>query len=201
MKKKKNYFVFAFCIFLISTLLFSVYNFAYIQIFSYPTSFIHEIETEEPLFVVVPGSRITKFGVGYALEERLYAAQSIYHNNENVTIFLSGAYYEKEERHEVEAMLDYLRKQDVLAEDIVLDYEGNSTIDTIAHIKTYNPSKQIYICTQEMYIPRTMYLAKKLEVDAVAVQVDQGVYKHDYFMACVREYLACSKAVLQTIFK
>lgn len=195
MKKKIKIFVLPIFIVLFIGLLVSILSFLRVQNEPY-TKYTNDIEVS---YIVVPGAQISSYGPGYALEDRLYASIQIYRDKPSM-IYLSGAYDTLIKKHEVDIMYDYIRQNNIPTSSIQLDYEGISTIETLKNIKEMADNEPIVICTQEMYAPRTMYLAHKLQLHAYVYISDRSIYKYDTFFALVREYLACTKAVLQTIF-
>lgn len=194
MKKKIKNLVLCSFIFLLLIICISMFCFLHVQ----NTRYTLYSNDKEISYIVIPGAKITDWGPGYALEDRLYAGLSLY-NPKKTTIFLSGGYDKGVKKHEVDVMYDYMRSNNVKIEDILLDYEGHSTIETIKNIKKIAENKNVLICTQKMYAPRNMYLAKQLDLNACILICDES-YSYDTLFAYLREYLACTKAVLQTLF-
>ena len=141
---------------------------------------------------VVPGAAVYANGeLSMVLRYRLDRAIELYKQHHVSVILMSGdnrfTHY-----NEPEAMRRYAIKHGVAANDIVCDYAGRRTYDTVYRAKhIFGVANGVFI-TQDRFMGRSMYLSKSLGLDVVGV-----VAETPYKMAGMkREYLACVSAVL-----
>ena len=90
---------------------------------------------------------------------------------------------------EVEIMKGYLRERGVEAEDILVDIRGLDTYSTMINARENWDIDEAIIFTQEYHLPRAIYIANHLGIDAVGYISDQ----HEYIKIRefeMREFLA-----------
>ena len=94
-------------------------------------------------------------------------------------LLLSGD-HGKEGYNEVGTMKDYiLKNSDIKEKDIFLDHAGFSTYDSIYRAKDIFKVESAIIITNEYHLPRALYLAEKLGIDAYGYTSDKREY---YYM-------------------
>lgn len=94
--------------------------------------------------------------------------------------------------NEPERMRDYAVEHGVPAKDIALDYAGRRTYDSMYRAKHIFGLNRIIIVTQKFHMPRSLYLAKAVGVDAYGVITpDPGNFRSN-----IREIPACLSALL-----
>ncbi len=128
------------------------------------------------------------------LRDRLDTALALYHAGKSTKFLLSGdngsADYD-----EVNAMKKYLLERDVPAEALFLDHAGFDSYDSMYRAKYIFGVKNAIVVTQAYHLPRALYIARSLGINAYGVPADLETYvKIKYFI--VREWLADVKAVL-----
>lgn len=133
------------------------------------------------------------------LKDRLDSALMLYKNNQISKIIVSGdhgnKYYD-----EVNVMKNYLKNEGVTSEDIFMDHAAFSTYDSIYRLREIFNVKKIIIVTQKYHLYRSLYIAKKLGVDAVGVSATKRHYTGELKFE-LREVLARDKDFVKTIFK
>lgn len=129
------------------------------------------------------------------LADRLQTTIDIYEDGVNGKILLSGD-HGKEGYNEVGTMKKYIEDRvEVDSKDIFLDHAGFSTYDSIYRAKEIFKVNRAVIVTNEYHLPRALYIAKKLGIDAYGVVSDKREY---YYMSTYtkREKLAQLKDFL-----
>ena len=84
--------------------------------------------------------------------------------------------------------------------DVVLDYAGLSTYDSLYRARDIFGVKKVVIVTQEYHMYRALYLARALGLEAWGVAADGQNYRGQT-MRDLREILARDKDVLWAIFQ
>lgn len=133
------------------------------------------------------------------LADRLTRAVELYQAGWAKKLLMSGD-NGQEEYNEVAAMKAWAMDHGVPEEDVVLDYAGFSTYDSIYRARDIFQVKRMVIITQEYHLYRALYVAEALGVEAWGVAADgqnyPGQERRD-----LREILARDKDVLWTIFQ
>ena len=114
-------------------------------------------------------------------------------------IILSGD-HGKKNYDEVNVMRNYIL-DDVDSNDIFLDHAGFSTYDSIYRAKYIFNAKKIAIVTQKYHMYRALYLANKLDIEAIGIVAEDIPQKIIMFKNEIREILSRDKNFFQGIFK
>lgn len=133
------------------------------------------------------------------LEDRLKMGMELYFAGASPKILMSGdhgsQYY-----NEVGVMKRYAVERGVKSEDVFLDHAGFSTYESMYRAAKIFGAKKVLIVTQSYHLPRAIYNAKKLGIDAYGVPAREikygGQFKRD-----VREVLAIDKDFVMTLLK
>lgn len=133
------------------------------------------------------------------LEDRLKVGVSLYEAGAAPKILISGD-NSRVEYNEPEAMQKYCLENGVPEEDIVADYAGFSTYESLYRAKEVFCAESIIIVTQEYHLYRALYVAEKLGLEAVGVSADERTYMGQTYRD-LREIAARNKDFLYTIFK
>lgn len=96
---------------------------------------------------------------------------------------------------EVHTMRDYCLRHGVKPEDIFLDHAGVRTYDTMARARQSFGVRTAIIVSQELYLPRALFLATAMGIKAEGYVAESSSYD-DTWQAQVREYLARLKSLL-----
>ena len=104
------------------------------------------------------------------------------------------------EHNEIHVMLNYAKKRGVPGKDIFCDHAGFSTYDSVRRAEDIFRVKKMVIVTQTYHMYRALYIADKLDIDAVGVSSDQREYRGQPERE-VREVLARNKDFIKCIYK
>lgn len=151
--------------------------------------------------VIVLGARVfPKSGrLSDMLADRMKTALELYRAGKAERFLLSGDHGTKE-YDEVNAMKDFLLEEGVPAEDIFLDHAGFDTYDSMYRARAIFQVESALVVTQEFHLPRAVYIARSLGLDAVGVTADRQPYV-GMARNHLRETLARVKAVLSVTFR
>lgn len=133
------------------------------------------------------------------LARRLDKGIDVY-NKLNTKIILTGDHGQNE-YDEVNIMKDYLTSSGITSSDIFLDHAGFNTYDSIYRAKYIFGVKRVVIVTQEYHMYRALYLANKLDIEAVGIVADDIPQKDIMLKNEIREVLSRDKNYFLGIFK
>jgi SanA protein len=132
------------------------------------------------------------------LEDRVETAIELYQARKVDRILVSG-----DARHpsynEPKTMQEYLVTHAVAPRDVIVDTSGRSTYETCLRAKEVFKLNRVVLVTQGFHLPRALYLANQLGLDAVGMAGDKAEErKIDY--QNVREWAAEVKAYFNLHF-
>ncbi|MFH1546017.1 MAG: ElyC/SanA/YdcF family protein [Patescibacteria group bacterium] len=100
---------------------------------------------------------------------------------------------------ETNAMRDYLLERGIPPRDIFTDYAGFDTFDSIFRAQEIFGADELIIVSQEFHLPRALFLAKSLGIEAVGFSANLREYRNAKRML-LRETFANVKAVGDVLF-
>lgn len=147
---------------------------------------------------VVLGARVYRSGaLSQVLVDRVDSGIELYQKGKVKKLLLTGDHGQVA-YDEVNAMRKYALNRGVPDKDIFMDHAGFSTYDSMYRAKDVFRVKKAIIVTQEFHLPRALYIARAVGLDANGVKADKREYiGMDYVY--LREVLAQIKAVAQVI--
>ena len=149
--------------------------------------------------VIVLGCKVKENGVpSDMLRDRLTRGVELYRLGAAPKILMSGD-HGREDYNEVGAMKSFAEEAGVPSEDVFMDHAGFSTYETMYRAKEVFKARRVIIVTQEYHLYRSLYIAKKLGLEAVGVSSDLETYRGQ-LKRDVREVLARSKDFMTCIF-
>ncbi|HEY0978508.1 MAG TPA: ElyC/SanA/YdcF family protein [Flavobacteriales bacterium] len=154
---------------------------------------LFSVDQVQPRYTgIVLGCRVREGDVSACLEERLIRALELYQASKVQRLLLSGD-HGRRGYDEVNAMKDWFVARDVPAEHLFLDHAGFDTYDTMRRARDIFQVRDAVVVSQAFHLPRAVYLARSMGIDAVGSSADPPGGS-----ACrgsaVREPLACLKA-------
>ncbi|MBQ7706492.1 MAG: YdcF family protein [Lachnospiraceae bacterium] len=133
------------------------------------------------------------------LADRLDKSVEVYNTGVAPKVIMSGdhggKYY-----NEVQVMKDYVITKGIPSEDVFMDHAGFSTYDTMYRAKEVFGAKKVIIVTQKYHLYRSVYVARKLGLDAYGVATDDFKY-HNQTKRDIREIFAVDKDFIWSMFK
>ena len=133
------------------------------------------------------------------LEDRLLQGSDLYELGVSDRLLMSGdnssSHYD-----EVTVMKNYAVDQGVLSKDVFKDHAGFNTYNSIFRADAIFQVKKMVIVTQEYHLYRALYLADKLDIEAVGVASNPRPYSGQKSRD-LREVLARVKDFFMVIIK
>lgn len=109
------------------------------------------------------------------LADRVKTAVELYQDNKVQKIIMTGD-HGKKDYDEVNHMRGYAEKLGVPAEDIFMDHAGFSTYDSMYRARDIFTVNSAVVVTQAFHLPRAVYTARALGIEAVGVEADKHIY-------------------------
>ena len=148
--------------------------------------------------VLILGASVKSGRMSDVLKDRTDTALEIY-GEKTDKILISGDnssdYYD-----EVSVVEDYLLDKGVDKDDLILDYFGLDTYDSLYRAKNVFGVNSLIITTQDFHLKRALYIAKALGLEAYGFPADKHIYK-DMIHNAVREKIANVKAFFDILLK
>lgn len=99
--------------------------------------------------------------------------------------------------NEVNPVRNYLLQKGIPDRDIFLDHAGFDTYSSMYRARAIFGVSSLIIATQSFHLPRAVYIARKLGIEAYGVNADSGrILLRNY----IREIFADEKAVFDLVF-
>ncbi len=149
--------------------------------------------------IIVLGCRVDGDSPSLMLSRRLDKGIEVYDKVKS-KIILSGDHDEKD-YDEVNVMRNYMLSSSVPSVDIFLDHAGINTYDSIYRAKYIFGAEKIVIVTQKYHMYRALYLANKLDLEAVGIVADDIPQKGIMLKNEIREVLSRDKNFFKGLIK
>jgi SanA protein len=148
---------------------------------------------------LVLGARVFPDGrLSAMLEDRVVTAVELYKRGVVDKLLMSGDNSSRS-YDEVTAMRREAMRLGVPGENVVRDFAGLRTFDSLIRARDIFGQRELVIVTQRFHLPRSLYLARSLGIDAVGVVADRRVYqRRSMRRSRVREIPASWAAVIDS---
>lgn len=161
--------------------------------------YIYSDPTEAPMagVALVPGAALSRpQTLSPIFVERVEMAIRLYESGNVSKILVSGD-NSTLEHNEVNPARVYLLAHGIPDQDIFLDHAGFDTYSSLYRARDVFGVTSVIIATQSFHLPRAIFIARKLGMEAYGVRSDTGpVLAYNY----VREIFADEKALFDLIF-
>ena len=156
------------------------------------------IAAEEPFdCIVILGCAVYDDGsLSAMLYDRVSVGSSLFQTGIADWVLMSGDHVEGG-YSEIEPMKETAISMGVKSEFILTDPMGYSTYESMERLVSVYGMKRVLIVTQEFHLPRALYIAEQLGLDAYGVKADQRTYLSQAWSA-FREVFARCKDVIFT---
>ena len=143
--------------------------------------------------IIVLGAGINKNGTpSHILQHRLDKCIEFYYLFNGTKVLLTGDGIKKD-YNEVKSMKEYLyNNMEINEENILLDNYGVNTFSSILRAKKEYKINSAIIITNEFHLARALYIAKKVNLYAIGLSSDKGLYDNLEFYE-IREIFATIK--------
>ena len=126
--------------------------------------------------------------------------EQLYNVNAATKLLMSGD-HGRENYDEVNTMKNYAINDGIPSEDIFMDHAGFETYDSMYRAKKIFGAKKVVIVSQKYHLHRSLYIAKKMGLDAYGVSSDLRYYSKKQYYREAREWLARVKSFIKCIAK
>ncbi|NLM07020.1 MAG: DUF218 domain-containing protein [Tissierellia bacterium] len=133
------------------------------------------------------------------LEDRLIKGIELYKGKVSRKILMSGD-HRKKDYDEVNIMKAYAVERGIPSQDVFMDHAGISTYDSVYRAKEIFQAKKIIIVSQEYHLPRALYIARALGLNAYGISAKPNDYSGQVARD-FREVLARNKDFFLCLFK
>lgn len=148
------------------------------------------LETPHADAALVLGASVRRGMPSPILEERAHAAIQLYLIGKVDKILVTGDDSVRS-NDEVTPVRKYLQSAGIPDEDIFLDHAGFDTYSSMYRAREIFDVSSVTIVTQDFHLPRAVYIARSLGIEAVGLHARGGGTPSDY----VREIPASLKAI------
>ena len=125
------------------------------------------------------------------LSERIRTGVALYKAGASARLLMSGDHGTKG-HDEVNAMKDAAMAAGVPSEAVFMDHAGFSTYDSMYRARDVFGAKKLVVVTQEYHLPRALWIARRMGLEAVGVACDTQRYSGQLYRD-LRELLARDK--------
>lgn len=148
-------------------------------------------------FAIVPGSRVYHDRPLPILRARLEAALELYRAGRVKAILVSGQ--QTAEDPEATVMRAWLRDRGVPAADVWSDGGGTRTRETMNRAASFYGVTDAVVCTQNVNLARSIYLARQAGIDAVGLALPTTLDRSTRYLATesLKTTLAFAESQLQ----
>jgi SanA protein len=133
------------------------------------------------------------------LKDRVITAINLYQKGKAEKILISG-YGKGKNYNEVDSIKAYIVDQGIPEYAILSDYSGDDTYDSLYRAKNISKLESINIATQNYHLPRAVYIARRLGMEASGISSDLQTYQRISFFK-LREEFASLKAVFDILLQ
>ena len=133
------------------------------------------------------------------LSDRMARGIELYQVGVSDRILMSGD-HGKKDYNEVQAMKDTAVAAGIPSSCVFMDHAGFSTYDSMYRAKEVFCASRIVIVTQEYHLPRAVYIARKLGLEAYGVPCESTRYAGQDWRD-IREILARGKDFFKVMWK
>lgn len=168
---------------------------AYIVLSAQSSLYTEFSEVPAKQAALVLGAQVRGNTASAILSDRLETAAELYREKKVQKILVSGdhgsKYYD-----EVDVMRKNLLAEGIPAQDIFMDHAGFDTYDSVYRAKEIFGVESVIIVSQTFHLPRALFIAQALGVDAVGMSANRQEYRWSTIIRNnARESLARIKAL------
>ncbi len=158
-----------------------------------------EAVPERPVAIVFGARVYPGGGLSPVLRHRVEAGVSLYQAGKVRKLLMTGD-NGRSDYDEVTAMKRHAVSLGVPAEDVVRDYAGFRTYDSCYRAREIFAVDRAVLVTQAFHLPRAIYTARNLGIDAVGYSSRVGMAPDALRSTRIREALARAAAVIDVAF-
>lgn len=194
-----------FCGILVCTFCFIVALIINIFIISYSQKYIFNNidDIQNSQCAMILGAKVYSSGaISYVVRDRTESALELFKNDKVAKILISGD-HGKKNYDEVNTIKNYIKMMHHIEDkDLFMDHAGFSTYESMYRARDIFLISDMVIVTQRFHLPRSIYIARKLGIDAVGY-IAKEVYPYTTKTKIswyIREFFACVKSFFLVAF-
>jgi len=170
----------------------------FIQVKSNEHIYHNIVEIPAAQVAVIPGAAILRNGkISPVFRDRVDRAIELYTAGKVKKILVTGD-NSSETHNEVNPAQTYLIEHNIPEADIFLDHAGFDTYSSMYRARDIFLTDSIIVVSQSFHLPRSIFIARCLGINAIGMNADEGSYKWQNY---VREMFANDKALLNLLFQ
>ena len=147
--------------------------------------------------ILVLGCQVKSDGVpSHMLEDRLHRGVELYSSGVAPKLLMSGDHGQVN-YNEVGTMKQFAIDAGIPSADVFMDHAGFSTYESVYRAKEIFGVERMIIVTQGYHLPRALYIAEQMGIEAYGVPSDYRTY-YGQIKRDIREVLARCKDMLTT---
>ena len=139
--------------------------------------------------ILVLGASVYGDSPSPMLADRVQRGVDVYKAGGGTTKLLMSGDHGGEYYDEVNVMKQYALDQGIPEKDIFMDHAGFSTYESMCRAREIFGIDKMIIVTQKYHLPRAVYLARKLGIEAYGIASDYRNFGGQFYRDC-REVLA-----------
>ena len=182
---------------------FVLFSNLYVLRFAKPFIYSNVEEIPQRYAVIVPGARVYRNTVSHVVRDRAEAAARCVKAGKARKVLVSGD-HGRRDYDEANRIRIFMEENYAVPDELIFtDHAGFSTYETMYRAKSIFKVDGAIVCTQRFHAARSVFLARKLGLDAVALEAPeiQPYTRRVKLSWEIRESLARTKAVLSVLFK
>ena len=154
--------------------------------------------TEKYDYILILGCSVLKNGEpSLMLRDRLNKGIELYNQELAEKIIITGDH--SDSYSEVSVMHNYLIDSGIEEDNIIIDNEGYSTSESLINYQKEHKKEKVIIVTQKYHLYRALYIADRLNINAIGVYADDVNYFGQTYRD-IREILARNKDLYKMLF-
>lgn len=159
----------------------------------------NELEEKQVDCILILGAGVWGDSPSPMLEDRLLEGIKLYNLGVSDKLLMSGD-HSKDNYDEVNVMKDFAIEKGIDSKNIFMDHAGFSTYDSLYRAKEIFDVKKLIIVTQDYHLPRALYIANSMGLEAYGVKANPREYAGQ-MVRDLREIVARNKDFFSCIFK
>lgn len=156
---------------------------------------VKKVPKKKIALVLGTSKRVASGYTNLYFDYRMKAALELYRAGKVQKVLVSG---DNGTQHydETTDMRDYLIARGIPSRNIVCDYAGFRTLDSVVRARFVFGQDDFIIVSQKFHLQRALYIASQKGINAIGYIAKDPAHRASYWKIMLREYFARVKAVL-----
>ncbi|MBC2856904.1 MAG: YdcF family protein [Cetobacterium sp.] len=181
-------------------ILFFILPFILIETFIIHDIYKYSKRHKEEDYIIILGAKLNNFEPSQVLKHRLDTAINYTHKYPNVKIIVSGGKNYNEKISEAEVMRNYLIKNNIKKEQIILENKSTSTYENLKFsFKLIKKNSRVAVVSNDYHIFRSKLIANFLEVPIDGIYTK--TYSNKFYSSLIKEYFKIIHEITRYLLK